>query len=168
MSEEIRRHLSSSDAWLRVLLVLVFAAAFYLGTLVAGAVALLALVILLLSGERNQPLAQFGRQLGTYLGQIVAFATLGSDQKPFPFGPWPVAESIEGLDTVSDAVSDPDAAPVAPEPPAEAPPTPEETDALSTAQAPTAKKTAAKKSTRKRTSKKAVSKKSTSKSSGDA
>lgn len=162
MSEEIRHHLSSSDAWLRVLLVVVFAAAFYLGTLVAGAVALLALVILLLSGERNQPLAQFGRQLGTYLGQIVAFATLGSDQKPFPFGPWPAAESVEE----PDAESEPDAAPAASEPPEEAPPAPEKTDPP-TAPASTAKKTAAK-STRKKTSKKAVSKKSTSKSSGDA
>ena len=132
MSEEIKDHLSNTDNWIRLLLVILFAVVFWLGAWVLSFVVALGLLILIISGERNENLSQFGAQLSEYLANIMAYATLNSDEQPFPFGEWPSDEA---------KTLEPSPPPAAEEPP------------------PAAAPVARKKTTRKKTSKKKVSKK---------
>jgi hypothetical protein len=130
MSDDIKDNLGNSDNWLRVLLVLMFAVIFWLAAWVLAFVVGLNLLILVITGERNDNLAGFGNQVGRYLGEVMGYATLNSDHRPFPFGEWP---------------GDKPAAPAQPAPPA-----------APVAEAP---KPAKKKASRKKTAKKKVSKK---------
>jgi hypothetical protein len=146
MSEDIKEHLSNSDNWIRLLLVILFTCVFWLGAWVLVFVAALGLIILLVTGERNDNLSQFGAQLSDYLASIMAYATLNTDQQPFPFGEWP-----------ADAAK----APAVPAPSTPPPAEPSEPAKPAAAEKPPA--AAKKKTTRKKTSKKKVSKKTTSK-----
>lgn len=109
MAEGIKENLGNTNHWLRLLLTVIYALIFVLGTWVLGFVVLLTLLILLFTGERNSNLVQFGGQLSAYLAQIMDYATLNSDTKPFPFGEWSAADPVE-----------PTAAPEAPAAPAPA------------------------------------------------
>ena len=149
MSEEIKDHLSNTDNWIRLLLVILFTCVFWLAAWVLCFVVALGLLILLISGQRNDNLSHFGAQLSEYLSNIMAYATLNSDQQPFPFGEWP-----------ADDAKTPEApAPTAPAA-AEPPPPVAEPPAATPAAAPKKTATKAKKtSARKKTSKKKVSSK---------
>ena len=43
----------------------------------------------LFTGTHNERLARFGRNLARYFQQITVFMTFATEEKPFPFGPWP-------------------------------------------------------------------------------
>ena len=70
---------------------LLFAAAFYLAVWVGGAVALIQLAFKMISGKSIPRLAVFGANLGTYLGQILAFETFASERRPWPLTSFPAA-----------------------------------------------------------------------------
>ena len=133
MSDDIKDNLANSDNWLRVLLVLMFVVIFWLAAWVLAFAVGLNLLILVITGQRNDNLAQFGDQISRYLGELMRYATLNEDHRPFPFGEWP---------------GDAPAEPAQPAPPA-----------APAAEAPAAVN---KKATRKKTGKKKVSKKTAS------
>ncbi len=43
----------------------------------------------LFTGEPNRQLRGFGQSLGTFVYDVILFLTFQSDEKPFPFAPWP-------------------------------------------------------------------------------
>jgi hypothetical protein len=58
---------------------------------VVSAVVLLQFSWVLLSGETNKSLENFGQSLATYTYQIVRYLTFNTEQRPFPFDlDWPV------------------------------------------------------------------------------
>lgn len=67
---------------------LVFALLFELGKSVMAVGALFQFVWMLVKGERNRPIADFGADLGAWLGQVARFLTGASEDKPFPCAPW--------------------------------------------------------------------------------
>ncbi|MDX6750016.1 DUF4389 domain-containing protein [Geminicoccaceae bacterium 1502E] len=85
--------LSSRETWIRGLFMLLFT--FILGFLqfAAGAVALVQFVFLLFGGHENENLRLFGRGLAAYAQEIVRFLSCDSEQKPFPFSPWPTGSA---------------------------------------------------------------------------
>lgn len=89
MSDDIKDNLSNADSWLRVLLVLIFALVFTLAAWVLAFSVTLNLLFLVFTGQRNDNLARFGDQIARYLSEVMAYATLNSDDRPFPFGEWP-------------------------------------------------------------------------------
>ncbi|MEM9531284.1 MAG: DUF4389 domain-containing protein [Pseudomonadota bacterium] len=146
---EPRDHLTNPDHWMRVVLVLVYGVIFWLSLWVLGLVVLLNLVVLLVTGERNEALSHFGRSLAAYQQQLVAYATLNTSAKPFPFGqPLPTPEPASDV-----AVEAPPEAPPAqskgPEPAsnAEAPPEAQPVPKKKTTRKKTKKKTSRKKKT---------------------
>jgi hypothetical protein len=88
---EIAGNLTNPDVWIRLVFMLLYAAAFYIGVWIGGAVALIQLAFKLISGKSVPRLAVFGTNLGTYLSQIMAFETFGSDRRPWPMTPFPTA-----------------------------------------------------------------------------
>lgn len=87
--EELKRHLRNGKTWIRGLLMLLFAAIYGLAEIVLIAVALFQFGAMLLTGRVNRRLLDFGRDLATYIRQMVLFFTYNSETKPFPFAPWP-------------------------------------------------------------------------------
>jgi hypothetical protein len=75
--------------WVRLLLMVVLAAAFQLAASVLFFVALLQLVIAVASNAPNARLRLLGRGLGRYLAQIADFECFGTEVLPFPFSEWP-------------------------------------------------------------------------------
>ena len=146
MTDNVKDNLANSDNWLRVLLVLLYALIFTLAVWVLAFAVGLNLLILLFTGERNDNLAQFGDQLSRYLAEVMAYGTLNTNLRPFPFGEWP------GDSPADSAADTPASAPPPAAPPAAAPPA-ESNPATAPKKKATRKKTAKKKAASKAASK---------------
>ncbi len=96
--DEVKRNLLSVHQWIRML--------FMAGYLLAGWVLILVLLvtilvqtlIALITSEINPNLRRFGVICGVFLHQIAHFLVYGSDEKPFPFTPFPNIDAIDVAD----------------------------------------------------------------------
>ncbi|OGA95613.1 MAG: lipase [Burkholderiales bacterium RIFCSPHIGHO2_12_FULL_61_11] len=75
--------------WVRLLFMVLLAAAFQLAASVLFFVAVLQLLLAVATGAPNARLRIFGRSLGRYLAQIADFESFGNETLPFPFSEWP-------------------------------------------------------------------------------
>jgi hypothetical protein len=96
---EIAGNLTNPEVWIRLVFMLLYAAAFYLAVWVGGAVAVIQLAFKLISGKSIPRLAVFGTNLGTYLSQVLAFETFGSERRPWPMTPFPASAEAPGRAT---------------------------------------------------------------------
>ncbi len=79
------------NVWKRGLLMLLFVIAFGLAQMLLNALAIVQFVWLLVKREPNQPVAGFGMSLSKWLADVAQFLTCATDEKPFPWRPWPQA-----------------------------------------------------------------------------
>jgi len=86
---ELKKHVKDKDTWLRFVYLVVFGVAFYLSILLTFAVSVFQFLAKLFSGSSFDGLAEFGDNLATYQAQVTRFLTFASDEKPFPFAPFP-------------------------------------------------------------------------------
>ncbi len=89
MNSEIEKNIRSCGIWVRGLYMLLFALIYSVARIVVAVVAIAQFLFVLISGETNRNLLQFGQGLSTYIYQITQFFTFNSEQKPFPFDEWP-------------------------------------------------------------------------------
>ncbi|MDJ0947800.1 MAG: DUF4389 domain-containing protein [Alphaproteobacteria bacterium] len=75
--------------WLRGLFMVLFAIAWSVAEVVLLAVAVFQFGFALFTGEANARLRGFGDQLAQYICEIARFVTYNTDEKPWPFNPWP-------------------------------------------------------------------------------
>jgi hypothetical protein len=61
----------------------------------AWAVILMQLVFVLLSGEKNENIVNFGRSLSIYEYHILLFLTFSTEKLPFPFSPWHMSADLK-------------------------------------------------------------------------
>jgi len=87
--EDLKRNVADKDTWLRLPYMAVFAVAFYLGSGLLFAIAVLQFLVKLFSGKVLESLLPFGTNLATYLGQIAQYLSYASHDKPFPFADFP-------------------------------------------------------------------------------
>jgi hypothetical protein len=79
----------SKDVWKRGLFMLLFAIAFGIGQAVLNAIAIVQFLWLLFTREPNNPLVRFGNSLVIWFADVARFQTCATDEKPFPWRPWP-------------------------------------------------------------------------------
>lgn len=96
MSDEIVENLKKPSAWLRVLFMAGFAVALYVVGVVLLVLMLAQIVFSLVTGSDNANLRKLGASLSEYVAQILAFLTYNSEEKPFPFTPFPLSDELEG------------------------------------------------------------------------
>ena len=87
-SEVTERH-SRRPIWIRGAFMVFFMIAF---SITQGLVALMAVIqflSLMITAKPNDFIANFGRSLGLWLEQIARFQSAASDERPFPWAPWP-------------------------------------------------------------------------------
>jgi hypothetical protein len=89
MDPNLKQRLTASATWLRGLFILVFAVIFSISEILLAAVVVFQFLATLFAGETNARLRAFGLSLAAFVYQIVTFMTFNSDERPFPFGPWP-------------------------------------------------------------------------------
>lgn len=92
MSEQIKENLAEKDHWIRLLSAVFFALVFMVTASLLGVMTLVQYGILLLTGSKNQDLVDFCGKVIDYQTHIANYATLNTNDKPFPFGPWPGEE----------------------------------------------------------------------------
>jgi hypothetical protein len=89
MDETIKSHLTNPDLWVRGLFMILFAVAYSIAELVVVLVVVVQFLIVLFTGRSNENLQTFGKNLSTYVYQILQFETFNTETRPFPFSPWP-------------------------------------------------------------------------------
>lgn len=89
MQPELKQRLTAKATWMRGLYIVMFAVILAITRVVLWAVVVLQFLLTLFTGEPNARLRTFGLSLAAFFYQIVAFITFNSDERPFPFSPWP-------------------------------------------------------------------------------
>ncbi|MBL4819669.1 MAG: DUF4389 domain-containing protein [Gammaproteobacteria bacterium] len=87
--DDVVDNVKQGSTWFRILFILGYCLVLYV---VAGVVIVLTLAQALFSvftGEDNQNLRLLGSSLVEYVSQILNFMTYNSNQRPFPFSPFP-------------------------------------------------------------------------------
>jgi hypothetical protein len=77
---------------LRALLMLVVAVFMALAENVLILIALIQALWMLFTGAPNGAVRDFGTSLGTWMKQAANFQSAATEDKPFPWTPWPAAE----------------------------------------------------------------------------
>lgn len=89
MDNGISANVKHGDTWLRGLYMLLFVMIYSLAEIVVTAVVIFQFVSKVITGGVNERLLAFGQHLSTYIYQTMLFFTFNSEEKPFPFRPWP-------------------------------------------------------------------------------
>jgi len=90
-SKLVQENLKRGSTWLRLFFMFVVVILYSASRVVVSVVVLLQFFWVLLSGETNKSLENFGQSLATYTYQIVSYLTFNTEERPFPFDlDWPV------------------------------------------------------------------------------
>ena len=91
--DDIVDNLSEANSWIRILLMVVFAAMLYI---ILAPVILVMMIsqglFSLITGDNNSNLRMLGGSLNKYAFQILQFISYNSEDRPFPFSGFPDAE----------------------------------------------------------------------------
>lgn len=86
----IKENLKRGSTWLRLFFMFVVVILYSVSRVVVSVVVLLQFFWVLLTGETNKPLENFGQSLATYTYQIIRYLTFNTEERPFPFDlDWP-------------------------------------------------------------------------------
>lgn len=77
-----------NSVWMRGLWMLVLGLLFELGRTILWIAAILQFLWLLFAKEKNQPIADFGKDLSDWMARVTLFQTGASEVRPFPFARW--------------------------------------------------------------------------------
>jgi len=86
--DQIKANLLSTDFWIRVLFMLIFALVLWALWLVVIVIIVVQTIIVMITSEVNLQLQKLGAVVASYLSQIVSFMVFATEQKPFPFTPF--------------------------------------------------------------------------------
>lgn len=92
MNTSVKTNITRSETWVRALYMVLFGVLYNVAEIVLIAVVVLQFLLTLFTGKTNSRLLGFGQALSTYVYQIFRFLTYNTEDKPFPFGPWPGVE----------------------------------------------------------------------------
>ncbi|HJP17656.1 MAG TPA: DUF4389 domain-containing protein [Nitrospinota bacterium] len=89
MGEKLGEKLTEKNKWIRGLYMMLFALIFNIAEILVAAIAAFQFVAYLFIGKTNEQLITFGQRLSIFIYQIIQFLTFNSEEKPYPFSPWP-------------------------------------------------------------------------------
>lgn len=77
-----------NNIWIRGLWMLFMAFLFGIGEFILAVAAIIQFLWMLFGKEKNQPIADFGKDLSDWLARVALFQTGATEDKPFPFARW--------------------------------------------------------------------------------
>jgi hypothetical protein len=89
-SKLVKENLKRGSTWLRLFFMFVVVILYSVSRVVVSVVVLFQFFWVLLSGETNKSLENFGQSLATYTYQIISYLTFNTEERPYPFDlEWP-------------------------------------------------------------------------------
>ncbi|MCA0894850.1 DUF4389 domain-containing protein [Microbulbifer agarilyticus] len=101
-NEELKQNLTSTNQWLRLIYMVLFAVLLEVAGFVMLAVVIAQFLFAIVSGKANDNLRRLGDQISSYIYQTLQFLIYNTEEKPFPFSEWPESEE-EDLSTYESA-----------------------------------------------------------------
>lgn len=98
MSDDVRDNILSPAHWIRILYMALFAVICWVLGIILTVLVILQALFSLITGKDNENLRHLGAALSKYFYQILLFLTYKSDDKPFPFAPFPDTAAAAPLD----------------------------------------------------------------------
>lgn len=89
MSDNWTEHFRNAETWRRLLFILIFAVIFGCTSFLALMVTIFQFFNVLFTGELNDNLRDFGRELGQFAHETLDYLTFNTQERPFPFSDWP-------------------------------------------------------------------------------
>ncbi len=89
MEATLRDNVKRRATWMRGLFMLMFVVISRVAEVVLWAVVVLQFLFTLFTGRPNARLLAFGQGLSTFIYEILRYLTYNSEERPFPFAPWP-------------------------------------------------------------------------------
>lgn len=88
-SDGLKQNLRRVSSWERLLYVILFVFIYGVAEAVLAAVVVVQFGFVLVTARPSENLLRFGDTLSRFIYDILRFFTFTSDDKPFPFAPWP-------------------------------------------------------------------------------
>lgn len=90
MEKTLKQKLSVKEKWFRLIFMALYACLVnWVALFIIWIIAAFQFLYTLFVGKPNQTLLPFGASLSEYIKQIMLYLTYGTEEKPFPFRPWP-------------------------------------------------------------------------------
>lgn len=101
-NEELKQNLTSTNQWVRLVYMVLFAVLLEIAGFVMLAVVIAQFIFAIFTGSANDNLRRLGDQLASYIYQTLQFLIYNSEEKPFPFSEWPESD-VEDLSSYESA-----------------------------------------------------------------
>lgn len=98
MSAEIKENVKNVDVWIRGLFIVIFGVILYFLFGLIWLLVVFQFLTKVITGNLNQNLSNFSAGLTEYAFQILLYITFQSEERPFPFSPWPSGEGVEATE----------------------------------------------------------------------
>lgn len=98
---DIKANAKNIDVWTRGLFILIYGVIFYFLFFLIWLIVIFQFIMKLITTELNERLLDFSDSLSKYVSQILLYMTFKSEQRPFPFSPWPAGVDISTTQSVS-------------------------------------------------------------------
>jgi hypothetical protein len=89
MDAKLKAKLSSKSKWIKCLYIIFFLIVTCVVKLIIWFITAFQFIAVLFTDHPNKMLLEFGGDLSAYISQIFRFLSYNSEEKPFPFSPWP-------------------------------------------------------------------------------
>ena len=89
MDPNILKRITDFSMWIRVLCSFLFILINYFAQQLIILTGIAQHLFVMITGKKNKEITQFSTSLTTYAHQMMAYYNLLSEDKPFPFTPWP-------------------------------------------------------------------------------
>ena len=98
---DIKENAKNVDVWTRGLFIIIYGVIFYFLFFLIWLVVIFQFLMKLITTELNEQLLDFSDSLTKYVGQILFYITFKSEERPFPFSPWPSDDDVLNSDSLS-------------------------------------------------------------------
>lgn len=86
---DIKENVRNVDTWMRGLFILIFGVIFYFLVGIIWLLVIFQFITKVITGSLNEHLARFSTGLTQYALQVLNYVTYQSEERPFPFSPYP-------------------------------------------------------------------------------
>ena len=102
----VQENAKNVDTWVRGLFILIFGVIFYFLYIIIWLLVIFQFLTKVITGNLNENLSNLSVGLTRFASQILLYITFQSEERPFPFSPWPADDS--GVDTALPESADPE------------------------------------------------------------
>jgi len=89
MDEQMKENLTATETWIRLLFMILFGVISSFALWFLWIIAAFQFVVVLFTRQTNDNLTEFSDSLIAYFEQVFSFLLFRTEDKPFPFSPWP-------------------------------------------------------------------------------